>query len=63
MTKTLFTPAQRRKAQQEARIVARWKALAANPASSKEQICAVIASEFGCSRSRIYGIRKRNGLM
>ena len=63
MTKTLLTPAQQRKAQQEARIVARWKAMTANPDSSKEQICAVIAQEFGCSRSRIYDIRKRNGLV
>lgn len=59
----LLTPAQKRKMQRDAEILKRWKQLTANPASSKEEIVRVICSEFGCSRSVIYELRKRAGLV
>lgn len=63
MEEVLLTAAQKRKREQDAQILERWKELRANPESSTEGIYDKITKEFGCSRSRIYNLRKKNDLL
>lgn len=62
-TTTLLTPAQKHREARNAAILARWKQLTANPASSKEEIGKQICREFGCSQATIYQLRKKHNLV
>lgn len=63
MKQTLLTPTQKRKDALHAAVLARWKSLTENPQNSKEEICRVICREYGVSRSCIYALRKKHGLV